>query len=191
MRSSTTSSVAVAEHSSSSRRRKGAASTNASDSPSRRATSGYPPRRLRPPRLTVACGHSRTAISNESWSSIGGPRARTGPRSCGRSPTRTPAASRSSATVRSAGSSFVRRGAVRRSSPPRRKSAAHLLDWRRRRVESDGRLTVAVLEDNAAGRSRLAADGWTEQEGGPRMIRGEPLVWRPDWIYGQFNGALG
>jgi hypothetical protein len=69
--------------------------------------------------------------------------------------------------------------------------AVTLLDWRRRRRSDDRTLVIGVLEDNAAGRARLVSDGWIEQPGGPRMTRGEPLTWRPDWIYGQFGGALG
>jgi hypothetical protein len=50
---------------------------------------------------------------------------------------------------------------------------------------------IGIFEDTAAGRARLAEAGWTERQGGPRLIRGEPLDWRPDWIYGQFTGAIG
>ena len=25
----------------------------------------------------------------------------------------------------------------------------------------------------------------------PRLVRGEPLDWRPDWIWGQLNHAMG
>jgi hypothetical protein len=50
---------------------------------------------------------------------------------------------------------------------------------------------MALLEDNRTGRDRLAQAGWAERSGGTRMIRGAPLVWRPDAIWGQFNGALG
>ena len=65
-----------------------------------------------------------------------------------------------------------------------------LLDWRR--ATTEGRqVQIALLETNIAGRARLADVGWTEQRGGPRFIRGEALEWRPDWIYGQFGGALG
>ena len=70
-------------------------------------------------------------------------------------------------------------------------AAVQLLDWRRRRSSGDHHIVIGVLEGNTAGRDRLIAEGWTEQPGGPRMIRGEPLVWRPESIYGQFNGALG
>jgi len=40
-------------------------------------------------------------------------------------------------------------------------------------------------------RERLRAAGWLEEPGGVRMIRGEPLDWHPEAIWGQFNGALG
>lgn len=69
-------------------------------------------------------------------------------------------------------------------------SALALLNWRRR-SSPDRPLTIAVLEWNAEGRAKLAAAGWTERPGGPRLIRGERLRWRPEWIYGQFTGALG
>ncbi len=44
---------------------------------------------------------------------------------------------------------------------------------------------------NEAGRALLAERGWREIRRMPRMIRGEPLDWRPDWIYGNFNAGLG
>jgi GNAT superfamily N-acetyltransferase len=68
--------------------------------------------------------------------------------------------------------------------------AVALLDDRRRNTP-DHRITIAVLESNVDGRARLADAGWTERPGGPRLLRGEPMLWRPDWIYGQFTGALG
>jgi predicted N-acetyltransferase YhbS len=68
--------------------------------------------------------------------------------------------------------------------------AIALLDWRRQ-GGGDRQIVIGVLEANAAGRARLADAGWTEAPGGPRMIRGAAIDWRPDWIYGQFNGALG
>jgi GNAT superfamily N-acetyltransferase len=68
--------------------------------------------------------------------------------------------------------------------------AIALLDDRRR-TTPDHRITIAVLEANTDGRARLAEAGWSERPGGPRLLRGEPLIWRPDWIYGQFTGALG
>ena len=68
--------------------------------------------------------------------------------------------------------------------------ALALLD-ERRRAASDHRITIGMLEANTDGRARLAEAGWVERTGGPRLVRGEPLIWRPDWIYGQFTGAIG
>ena len=48
-----------------------------------------------------------------------------------------------------------------------------------------------MLAGNERGRAALRAAGWEEEMGGLRMIRGEPLAWQPDAIFGQFNGALG
>ena len=69
--------------------------------------------------------------------------------------------------------------------------ALRLLEWRRQRAAADRRIEMAVLEDNRTGRDRLVGAGWVERPGGTRMIRGAPLAWRPDAIWGQFNGALG
>ena len=69
--------------------------------------------------------------------------------------------------------------------------ALRLLDARRRSVGSRGRAGAGLLASNVVGRARLRDAGWVEERGGVRMIRGEPLDWRPDAIWGQFNGALG
>jgi GNAT superfamily N-acetyltransferase len=68
--------------------------------------------------------------------------------------------------------------------------ALALLDDRRR-SNPDHAVRIGLLEANIEGRKRLARAGWSERPGGPRLLRGEPLIWRPDWIYGQFTGALG
>jgi GNAT superfamily N-acetyltransferase len=69
-------------------------------------------------------------------------------------------------------------------------AAIALLDWRRS-TTTDRQIAIGILEDNPAGRARLAEAGWIEQVGGPRFIRGPALEWRPEMIYGQFSGALG
>src|SRR5687767_2900797 len=53
------------------------------------------------------------------------------------------------------------------------------------------RVRCGILLDNAAGAEALDADGWTEAWRAPRLVRGAPLVWRPEQIWGQFNHALG
>lgn len=69
--------------------------------------------------------------------------------------------------------------------------ALRLLEGRRRATGISGRAGAGVLASNEAGRARLRAAGWQEELGGVRMIRGEPLDWHPNAIWGQFNGALG
>ena len=62
----------------------------------------------------------------------------------------------------------------------------------RRVAAGPGRhVRAGVLADNAEGMALLAAQGWTEAWRAPRLIRGDPLDWRPSQIWGQFNHALG
>ena len=69
--------------------------------------------------------------------------------------------------------------------------ALRLLDIRRHSTGVSGTAGAGVLAGNVAGRERLRAAGWLEELGGVRMIRGAPLIWEPNWIWGQLNGALG
>jgi GNAT superfamily N-acetyltransferase len=69
--------------------------------------------------------------------------------------------------------------------------AVRLLEARRRSTARNARVGAGLLARNAAGRGRLRAEGWLEERGGVRMIRGEALDWQPEAIYGQLNGALG
>jgi ribosomal protein S18 acetylase RimI-like enzyme len=66
-----------------------------------------------------------------------------------------------------------------------------LLDARRATAGPGGRVRAGLLEDNVAGLAGLLADGWTDVWGAPRMVRGEPIDWQPDGIWGQFNHAVG
>jgi hypothetical protein len=69
--------------------------------------------------------------------------------------------------------------------------AMAVLEARRRTSGPDRRVRVGVVESNRAGLARLEADGWTEAWRAPRLIRGAPLDWQPDGIWGQFNHAVG
>lgn len=62
---------------------------------------------------------------------------------------------------------------------------------RRRATGEAGRVRVGILAENEGGLERLAEAGFREQWSAPRMVRGEPLAWRPEWIWGQFNHAMG
>ena len=70
-------------------------------------------------------------------------------------------------------------------------TALALLEARRRRTGPDRHVRAGVLAENASGLVRLAAAGWTEAWRAPRLVRGAPLAWQPDAIWGQFNHALG
>ena len=74
---------------------------------------------------------------------------------------------------------------------PRADDALAILRARRLAAGPDRRVRAGILLDNEAGAAALAADGWTEAWRAPRLIRGEPLAWHPDHIWGQFNHALG
>jgi GNAT superfamily N-acetyltransferase len=69
--------------------------------------------------------------------------------------------------------------------------AVRLLERRRRSTGVDHRAGAGVLAFNTAGRAALRAAGWEEEPGHLRMIRGEPLDWQPEMIFGQFYGAIG
>jgi GNAT superfamily N-acetyltransferase len=62
----------------------------------------------------------------------------------------------------------------------------------RRLASSSGRpARCGILVENEAGAEALEATGWSEAWRAPRLIRGEPLDWRPERIWGQFNYAMG
>jgi predicted N-acetyltransferase YhbS len=74
---------------------------------------------------------------------------------------------------------------------PEADDAIRLLEWRRRQA-GVGRPVYAGFPDTGdSRRTRLLSQGWTLAGAGTRMIRGAPLEWRPDWIWGSFSGALG
>jgi acetyltransferase (GNAT) family protein/GNAT acetyltransferase-like protein len=74
---------------------------------------------------------------------------------------------------------------------PRIEDAETILHARRVSSGADGRVRAGLLAENEAGIDRLLALGWTESWRAPRLVRGEPLVWDPCAIWGQFNHALG
>jgi GNAT superfamily N-acetyltransferase len=74
---------------------------------------------------------------------------------------------------------------------PSADDAMALLEARRAAAGPTGRVRVGILRENQAGRARLEALGLRPAWSAPRMVRGEPLDWHPDWIWGQFNHAMG
>jgi GNAT superfamily N-acetyltransferase len=70
-------------------------------------------------------------------------------------------------------------------------AALRIITARRRAAGPEGRVRVGLLDENAEGLARMTEVGFRLLWSAPRMIRGEPLAWRPEWIYGQFNHAMG
>ena len=74
---------------------------------------------------------------------------------------------------------------------PRPEDAMTILRARRLAAGPGRRVRAGVLLENEVGAATLAADGWTEAWRAPRLIRGEPLDWHLEHVWGQFNHALG
>ncbi len=70
-------------------------------------------------------------------------------------------------------------------------AALRIVTARRRAAGPDGRVRVGLLDENDDGLARLSEVGFRLMWSAPRMIRGEPLPWRPETIWGQFNHAMG
>jgi GNAT superfamily N-acetyltransferase len=70
-------------------------------------------------------------------------------------------------------------------------AATAIITERRLKAGPEGRVRVGLLQENEAGLARLAEAGFTPSWSAPRMVRGDPLAWHPDWIWGQFNHAIG
>jgi hypothetical protein len=70
-------------------------------------------------------------------------------------------------------------------------AALRIITARRRAAGPEGRVRVGLVDENAEGLARLAEVGLRLMWSAPRMIRGEPLAWRPETIFGQFNHAMG
>jgi GNAT superfamily N-acetyltransferase len=74
---------------------------------------------------------------------------------------------------------------------PSAAAASTLLRARRLAAGPERRVRAGILLENQAGAAALVDDGWTEAWRAPRLIRGDPLAWHPEHIWGQFNHALG
>jgi hypothetical protein len=66
-----------------------------------------------------------------------------------------------------------------------------LLEARRAAAGSGRTVRAGILAPNLPIMERLRPLGWRDAWQAPRLIRGEPLDWNPEAIWGQFNHALG
>ena len=69
--------------------------------------------------------------------------------------------------------------------------ALRIVTARRRAAGPEGRVRVGLLDENVEGLDRLTEVGFRLTWSAPRMLRGELPAWHPDWIWGQFNHAMG
>ena len=69
--------------------------------------------------------------------------------------------------------------------------AFRILEARRLAAGPERTVRAGVIDLNIEGIARLQRAGWTEAWRAIRMIRGEPLRWQPERLWGQFNHALG
>lgn len=74
---------------------------------------------------------------------------------------------------------------------PRLEDAGAILHGRRVASGSGRHVRAGLILENEAGLAHLARTGWKEAWRAPRLIRGDPLHWQPEAIWGQFNHASG
>jgi GNAT superfamily N-acetyltransferase len=66
-----------------------------------------------------------------------------------------------------------------------------LLEARRRLAAVGSDVRTAIPEVNRAGLTALENLGWRAERGLTRMVRGAPIAWRPEQVWGQVNYAIG
>jgi predicted N-acetyltransferase YhbS len=69
--------------------------------------------------------------------------------------------------------------------------ALTILEARRRASSPDKRVRCGILLENEAGADALERAGWHEAWRAPRLVRGAPMTWQPEHLWGQFNHAMG
>jgi GNAT superfamily N-acetyltransferase len=66
-----------------------------------------------------------------------------------------------------------------------------MLDWHRRVVPAGAHVRAGIPDEHAAAWRELQARGWQETWQAPRLLLGPAIPWRPEWIWGQINSAMG
>jgi len=74
---------------------------------------------------------------------------------------------------------------------PRFEDGLFLLDLHRHVVPAGDHVRAGVPHENSAGWRELMTRGWVETWQAPRYLLGPDVPWRPDWIWGQLNSAMG
>ncbi len=74
---------------------------------------------------------------------------------------------------------------------PRFEDGLFLLDLHRSLVPVNDYVRAGIPDEHEAAWRELQARGWQETWRAPRMLLGPDVPWRPDWIWGQINSAMG
>ena len=74
---------------------------------------------------------------------------------------------------------------------PRLPDGLAIVAARRRTATSARPVRCGILLENEAGAEGLERAGWSEAWRAPRLVRGAPMSWHPDHLWGQFNHAMG
>lgn len=74
---------------------------------------------------------------------------------------------------------------------PRFEDGLFLLDLHRSVAPLGAKVRAGVPHEHAAAWHELQTRGWQETWRAPRMLLGPDVDWRPDWIWGQINSAMG
>jgi GNAT superfamily N-acetyltransferase len=74
---------------------------------------------------------------------------------------------------------------------PRFGDGLYLLDLHRHVVPAGAHVRAGIPDEHGAAWQGLVAHGWQETWQAPRMLRGPMPDWRPEWIWGQINSAMG
>jgi GNAT superfamily N-acetyltransferase len=74
---------------------------------------------------------------------------------------------------------------------PRFEDGLFLLDLHRSAVPTGAYVRAGIPDEHAAAWRELPARGWQETWQAPRLLLGPDIPWRPDWIWGQMNSAMG
>ena len=74
---------------------------------------------------------------------------------------------------------------------PRPEDGLYLLDLHRFLVPPGAHVRAGVPHEHEAAWRELQSRGWQETWRAPRMLQGPDIPWRPEWIWGQINSAMG
>jgi ribosomal protein S18 acetylase RimI-like enzyme len=74
---------------------------------------------------------------------------------------------------------------------PRFEDGLFLLDLHRHLVPAGAHVRAGIPDEHSAGWQELGSRGWQETWQPPRMLSGPEVPWRPEWLWGQINSAMG